>query len=107
MQNDTFRSERTGTNFWIGLHNEDQLNGSSNCTCNGCEECRNKFDWVDDRAGPGYIDWARNEPQKIEACVRLTHGRPQDFFQRGAEFFENLTTYMGAFYNPRKTFFLI
>ena len=28
----------------------------------------------------------------------VIHGRPQDFFQRGAEFFENFTTYMGAFF---------
>ena len=27
----------------------------------------------------------------------MQHGRPQDFFQRGAEFFENFTTYMDAF----------
>ena len=68
-----FRLNDVGGNLWIGLYNEAQLNGFSNCTCDGCEECRNKFAWLDDRAGPGYIEWANNEPQKVEACVRLTH----------------------------------
>ena len=33
------------------------------------------------------------------------HGRPQDFFQRGAEFFENFKTYMGAFLYSKQIHF--
>ena len=73
--NNIFRSSGTEDDFWVGLFNEEQLNGNSICTCDGCEECRNRFDWVDSRVGSGYIDWANNEPQQNEACVRLTHNK--------------------------------
>ena len=45
------------------------------CTCDGCEECRSKFDWVDPEVGSGYINWVGNEPQQNEACVRLTQNK--------------------------------
>ena len=37
--------------------------------------------------------------KEVRTTTNITdkHGRPHDFFQRGAEFFENFTTYMGAF----------
>ena len=39
--------------------------------------------------------------------MTLSHGRPQEFFQRGQNFILYFTTYLGAFFNPNKPFVLI
>ena len=70
----SFRFTRMDDDLWIGLYNEDQLNGVSMCSCDGCDECRDRFDWVDPRVEQGYIEWADPvEPQAHEACVRMTY----------------------------------
>ena len=70
---DSCFSTQFASNFWIGLYNEEQFNDESSCACpEDCPECRNKFEWLDERAGEGYVTWAgNNEPGEGEKCVRI------------------------------------